>query len=58
MDEYGYGSSGVWNIFQQSLLSDVVFSLVKYDYLQVELCAVVNFCSDVMDWSLYQVEDL
>ena len=58
MDEYGYGSSVVWNIFSYISLDDVVLSVYYGDYLQVGLCDVEYYCYAGLDWSLDQIEDL
>ena len=58
MNEYGCGSSGVWKILSDIPLYDVVLSVYFWDFLQVELCAVVYYCSTGVDWSLDQIEDL
>ena len=51
MDEYGFGSSGVWNIRFDILLDDVVLSVYYWDYLQMVLCVVAYYCSDGLDLS-------
>ena len=58
MDEDGCGSSGVWNIWSDISLDDVVILVYYWDYLQVVLCAVAYYCSDGMDWSLDQIQNL
>ena len=58
MDEDGCGASGVWNIRSDISLDDVVLSVHYWDYLQVVLCNRAKCCSDDMDWSLDQIENL
>ena len=58
MDKYGCGSSGVWNIFSDVSLENVVLSVYNWDYLQVGLCNRAKCCSPDMDWSLEQIEIL
>ena len=58
MDKDGCGSSGVWKIFSDISLDDVVLSVYNWDYLQVGLCYRAKCCSADMDWSLDQIENL
>ena len=58
MDEDGYGSSRLWHISSDISLDDVVLSVYYWDFLQVVLCDLANYCSAGMDWSLEQIENL
>ena len=58
MDEDGYGSSGVWNIWSDISLDDVVISVYYWDYLQVGLFAVSDYFSTGVNCYLDQFEDL
>ena len=58
MEEYGCGSSGVWNICSGISLDNVALSVYYWDFLQVVLCNQAKCCSAVMDWSLDQIENL
>ena len=58
MDEVGYISSGVWKIFSDISLDDVVLSVYYRDYLQAGLYNWAWCCSDSIYWSLDQIENL
>ena len=58
MEEDGCGSIGVWSIISDISLDDVVLSVYYWDYLQVGLCDMENYCSASTDWSLYQIKNL
>ena len=58
MGEDGCGFSGVWNIYSDISLKDVVVSVYHLDYLQVVFFTVEGCCSTGVDWSFEQIEDL
>ena len=51
MDEGGCGSSGVYLIFPETALENMVLSVSYWGYLQLGLCDVVNYCSNGVYWS-------
>ena len=54
MENYGCGSSGVWNIFSYISLEDVALSVYYFYHLQVVLCAVAYYFSAVVDFPLVE----
>ena len=52
MDENECDSSVVWNILSYISPEDVVISFYHWDFLQVVFCAVVDFFSVGLYWSL------
>ena len=58
MNEDGCGSSGVWNIFSDIKIENLVLSVYYWDCLQVVLFVVEYCCFAGVDWCLDQIEDL
>ena len=58
MDEYGCGSSVVWDIFSDISLENEFLSVYYWYYLQVGLCALAYYFPDVLDWYLDQIDNL
>ena len=55
MDEYGCGSSGVWEIHSDISLDGVVISVYYWGYIQLGLFSMACYCSSGVDWSLDQI---
>ena len=58
MDDYGCGSSGVWNIHSEISLDNVVLSFYYWDCLLLVLCDMAYYCSTGVNCSLDQIDYL